>query len=145
MRLSPPRLRSFQTSIPISTLAIFLAGCEHAKLLRPQVLKQLDTNMAALVHKLPEVGHQNKAIVGRLFAHGGLTGATLDADGVMRDKMHIPVNEYIWKPAIVIMLQVGTLELDVTNDDHHHHMIYMLHNGEREVVDLSVCRMGCLA
>ncbi|HZW13345.1 MAG TPA: MSMEG_3727 family PQQ-associated protein [Noviherbaspirillum sp.] len=121
-----------------------LAGCEHGKLLRPQVLKQLDSDVAALVNELPEVDHQNEAIIGRLFAHGGLTRAKLGADGVMRDRIHIPVNEYIWKPAIVVMERGGTLELDVTNEDHQHHMIYMPHNGEREVLDLPAQTRGVI-
>ena len=123
-------------------LAILLSGCEHGKLLRPSVLKQLDTDVAALVNELPDIDHQNEAIVGRLFAHGGLTRATLGPDGVMRDAIRIPQNEYIWKPAIVVMPRGGTLELDVSNEDHHHHMVYMPHNGERQVLDLPAGSRG---
>lgn len=39
-------------------VAVLLAGCEHAKL-RPQLLKQLDTGVAALVNELPKVDHAN--------------------------------------------------------------------------------------
>lgn len=123
-------------------LSVILVGCEHARLARPQVLKQLDTDVAALVNELPEVDHQNEAIIGRLFAHGGLTRATLDADGVMRDQIRIPVNEYIWKPAIIVMPQGGVLELDVTNEDHNHHMVFMPDNGERAVLDLPAHTRG---
>jgi len=119
-----------------------IAGCEHAKLLRPSVLKQLDTDVAALVNELPNVDHQNEAIIGRLFAHGGLTRARLGPDGVMRDTIRIPVNEYIWKPAIIVMQQGGVLELDVTNEDHNHHMVFMPHNGERQVLDLPAHSRG---
>lgn len=119
-----------------------LAGCEHVKLLRPQVLKQLDTDVAALVNELPSVDHQNEAIIGRLFAHGGLTRATVGADGVMRDRIRIPVNEYIWKPAIIVMPRGGVLELDVTNEDHNHHMVFMPDNGERQVLDLPAQSRG---
>ncbi|HZV98498.1 MAG TPA: MSMEG_3727 family PQQ-associated protein [Methylophilaceae bacterium] len=146
MRSSYTHFGSLWAIIPILILAIalFLPGCEHAKLLRPQVLKQLDTDVAALVNELPELDRQNKAIIGRLFAHGGLTRANLDADGVMRDQIRIPVNEYIWKPAIVVMPQGGVLELDVTNEDYQHHMIYMPHNGEREVLDLPAQTRGII-
>jgi PQQ system protein len=146
MMLSCIRLRfsSPVTSIPIVLLSVVLAGCEHAKLLRPQVLKQLDTDVAALVNELPEVDHPNKAIIGRLFAHGGLSRADIDADGIMRDRIRIPVNEYIWKPAIVVMSKGGVLELDVTNEDHQHHMIYMPHNREREVLDLPARTRGII-
>ena len=124
--------------------AVLLAGCEHVKLLRPQVLKQLDTDVAALVNELPEVDHQNEAIIGRLFVHGGLTRASLGADGVMRDRVRIPVNEYIWKPAIIVMPQGGVLELDVSNEDQNHHMVYMPDNGERQVLDLPAHTRGVI-
>lgn len=124
--------------------ATLLAGCEHVKLLRPQVLKQLDTDVAALVNELPNVDHQNEAIIGRLFAHGGLTRARLDADGVMRDQVRIPFNEFIWKPAIVVMPRGGVLELDVTNEDQNHHMVYMPHNGARQVLDLPAQTRGVI-
>jgi hypothetical protein len=85
----------------LAILAVFLvSGCEHAQLLRPSVLKQLDTDVAALINELPEVDHPNEAIVARLFPHDGLSHAKLDADGVMRDEIRVPLNEYIWKPAI---------------------------------------------
>lgn len=144
----PPRNRfgAFSLAIPLLTLALaqFLAGCEHAKLLRPQVLKQLDTDVAALVNELPEMDHQNKAIIGRLFAQGGLTRASLGEDGIMRGRIRIPANEYIWKPAIVVMPQGGVLELDVANEDVAHHMMYMPHNGEREVLDLPAQTRGII-
>ena len=121
---------------------LIVSGCEHAKLVRPQVLKQLDSDVAALVNELPKLDHQNELILGRLFAHGGLTRASLGADGVMRDRIRIPVNEYIWKPAIVVMARGGVLELDVTNEDHQHHMVYMPHNGDRQVLDLPARTRG---
>ena len=126
----------------IVLLAFAVSGCEHAKLLRPQVLKQLDTDVAALVNELPNLDHQNEAIIGRLFAHGGLTRATLGKDGVMRDRVRIPVNEYIWKPAIIVMPRGGVLELDVSNDDAQHHMVFMPHNGDRQVLDLPAKTRG---
>ena len=125
-------------------LPLGLGGCEHVKLLRPQVLKQLDTDVAALVNELPNLDHQNEAIIGRLFAHGGLTRARMSDDGVMRDQVRIPPNEYIWKPAIVVMPQGGVLELDVTNEDWNHHMVFMPHNGEREVLDLPARTRGLI-
>ena len=121
-----------------------LGGCEYARLLRPQVLKQLDPDVAALVNELPNVDHQNEAIIGRLFVHGGLTRARLDADGVMRDRVRVPLNEYIWKPAIIVMPQGGVLELDVTNEDQNHHMVYMPDNGERQVLDLPAGTRGVI-
>lgn len=133
---------TWRRTVSVLLSVVLLAGCEHARLLRPQVLKQLDGDVAALVNELPEVDHQNEAIIGRLFAHGGLTRARLDADGVMRDEIRIPANEYIWKPAIVVMPTGGVLELDVSNDDFNHHMVYMPHNGEREVLDLPAHTRG---
>lgn len=117
-------------------LGAMLAGCEHAKLLRPNALKQLDTDVAALVNELPEVDHPNKAIVARLFAHGGLTRATLGADGVMHGEIGVPPGEMIWKPAIIVMPRGGTLALEISNDDDAHHMAFMPSDGERQLLDL---------
>jgi PQQ system protein len=121
-----------------------LTGCEHVKLLRPKVLKQLNTDVAALVNELPELDHQNEAIIGRLFAHGGLTRAELGSDGVMRDRVRVEVNEYLWKPAIIVMPRGGILELDVTNEDYNHHMVFMPHNGERQLLDLPAKTRGVI-
>lgn len=117
-------------------VALSLTGCEHAKLLRPNVLKQLDTDVAALVNELPEVDHANKAILARLFAHGGLTRAVMAPDGVMRSEINVPKHEMIWKPAIVVMPSTGTLELEVQNDDEAHHMAFVPSDGERQLLDL---------
>jgi PQQ system protein len=119
-----------------AAVCILLMGCEHVKLLRPSVLKQLDTDVAALVNEFPEVDHPNEAIVARLFAHGGLTRAELGADGVMRDGITVPENEFIWKPAIIVMPRGGELELDISNDDQAHHMAFVPSDGERQVLDL---------
>jgi hypothetical protein len=40
------------------------------------------------------------------------------------------------KPAIVVMPHGGDLELDVTNEDHNHHMAFTPSGGERQVLDL---------
>src|SRR5919199_1248744 len=66
-------------------IACVLCGCEYAGLLRPSVLKQLNPDVARLLDELPEVDAPNKAIIARLFAHGGLSHAEVGADGVMRD------------------------------------------------------------
>jgi len=68
--------------------------------------------MVQLVDELPEVDHPNEAIVGRLFVHGGLAHATVGGDGVMRAAIAVPENEYIWRPAIIVMPRGGILELD---------------------------------
>lgn len=60
----------------------------------------------------------------------------------MRDRIRIPVNEYTWKPAIIVMPRGGVFELDVTNEDHHHHMVFMPDNGERQVLDLPAQTRG---
>jgi PQQ system protein len=121
--------------VPVAS-SLLLSACEHVKLLRPSVLEQLDTDVAALVNEFPEVDHPNEAIVARLFAHGGLTRAELGADGVMRDHIAVPPNEFIWKPAVIVMERGGTLELEITNEDQAHHMAFVPSDGERQVLDL---------
>jgi len=127
---------TLRVSILVGLLAIGLSGCEYPKLLRPSVLKQLNPDVTRLVDELPEVDHPNEAILARLYATGGLRHASLGADGVMRQDISIPVDEFIWKPAIIVMPQGGELELDITNQDGNHHMALMPSDGERQVLDL---------
>ncbi|HYB99526.1 MAG TPA: MSMEG_3727 family PQQ-associated protein [Candidatus Limnocylindrales bacterium] len=126
------RLRAASTAVAVT----MLAACEYARLLRPNALKQLTPEMVALVNELPEVDHQNEAIVGRLFAHGGLTRARVGADGVMHAAIAVPENEYIWKPAIVVMPRGGRIHLDISNEDTAHHMAFLPNKGERHLLDL---------
>src|SRR4051794_19392239 len=94
-----------------------LTGCDYVRLLRPSVLKQLNPRVVRLVDELPEVDEPNKAIVGRLFAHGGLSHAERGGDGVMRDRIRVPEGQLMWYPAIVVMEQGGDLELAFQNED----------------------------
>ena len=66
MRLRPARVQA-------SAFALLIActGCNYLALLRPSVLRLLNPRMVALVNELPNVDHQNKEIIGQLFAQGG--------------------------------------------------------------------------
>ena len=116
----------------VAAASILLGGCEHLKLLRPSVLKQLNTDVARLVNYLPEVDEQNEAILGRLFAHGGLSTAELGDDGVMRDVIVIPEDQFIWQPAAIVMERPGELELEFQNTDRHTHAAYLPHEADRQ-------------
>ena len=113
-----------------------LSGCEYVKLLRPSVLKQLNPDVVRLVNTLPDVDDQNELVVARLFAHGGLSRADRGRDGVYRDKIWVPENEFIWKPAIIRMEGPGELELDFHNVDQNFHIALMPSNSERQVLEL---------
>lgn len=118
---------------------LLLGGCDYVRLLRPSVLKQLNPRVVRMVNYLPEVDDPNEAIVARLFAHGGLSHAEAGSDGVFRDRIHVPRNQYIWEPAIVVMEQAGELELEFQNEDAVVHMVFLPSNGgEREVLTLPV-------
>ena len=123
-------------------LSYLLAGCEYARLLRPNTLKQLNPRVVRLVNELPEVDHPNEAIIGRLFAHGGLGRADLGDDGVFRARIYVPQDEYMWYPSIISMAHGGELELEFSNDDVITHAVYMPHNREREVMMLPVHQAG---
>lgn len=119
-----------------AAIALPLGGCSYAKLLRPNTFKQLNPDVVAMVDELPEVDHPNEAILGRLFVHGGLTHAQPGADGMMHAAVRVPLQQYIWKPAIIVMPHGGRLQVDFSNDDVDHHMAYMPSDGGREVLDL---------
>jgi PQQ system protein len=115
-----------------------LAGCAHLGLLRPNTLKQLNPRVVRLVNELHRVDNPNEDIVGRLFAHGGLTTAGRGEDGIMRAKIRVPPNQFIWEPAIVVMPQSGELELEFQNEDQALHMAFLPSNGERVLLHLPV-------
>ena len=125
-------------------VALSVTACEYARLARPSVLKQLNPRVVRLVNELPEVDRPNEAIVARLFAHGGLSHAKLGPDGVFRDRVHVPKDQYIWYPAIITMARGGELELEFSNDDVVTHAVFMPHVGERQTMVLPVQKAGRL-
>lgn len=133
------------TVVPlVLVIALLGAGCEYGKLLRPNTLKQLNPRVVRLVNELPEVDKPNEAIIARLFVHGGLSHAKLGADGVFRDRIHVPQDEYIWYPSIITMERGGELELEFSNDDVTTHAVFMPHIGERQVLMLPIRQAGRL-
>lgn len=122
--------------------ALTLGGCEYAALLRPSVLGQVDPEMAVLLNELPQVDEPNEALIGRIYATGGASRVRVGDDGVMRDTIRVPRDEYLWHPAIIIMPRGGTLELDISNEDQRPHAILMPNNGERELTRLPAGTRG---
>jgi PQQ system protein len=115
---------------------VLVPGCNYLRLLRPKALKQLDGDVVRLVNELPEVDEPNKAMVARLFAHGGLAYAERGDDGIMRGRIAIPENQYIWKPAIMVMERGGDLELEFHNEDQNLHIAFLPSDGDRQVLEL---------
>ena len=112
---------------------------DYFRLLRPNVLKQLDPQVVKLVNELPGVDKQNKEIIGRLFAHGGLNHAKEGGDGVMRVDVRAPSGELIWTPTIVVMPHGGDLEVELFNDDPYvHHAAILPSNGDKQYVNLPI-------
>jgi PQQ system protein len=120
----------------LAVLVLALTACDYLRLLRPSVLKQLNPRVVRMVNYLPEVDHPNEAMVARLFAHGGLSHARRGGDGVYRDRIRVPKNQYIWEPAIVVMKSGGDLELEFQNEDESVHMAFLPSTGERETLVL---------
>lgn len=137
--MRPPPLRA---ALPLLALVV-LGSCEYVRLLRPRVLEQLNPDVVRLVNELPDVDNQNEEIIGRLFAHGGLSHARRGADGVYRDDVRVPSGEYIWKPAIIVMERGGELELDFYNeDDFSYHAVLMPNVGNRHALMLPIHTRG---
>src|SRR5919205_2828056 len=130
--------RSYSQAALLGALAMAVTGCDYVRLLRPSVLKQLNPRVVRMVNYLPRVDDPNEAIVARLFAHGGISHAELSGDGVFRDRIRVPKNEYIWEPAIVVMKRAGDLELEFQNEDESVHMAFLPSTGERETLTLPV-------
>ena len=116
---------------------------DYFRLLRPSVLKQLDPQVVKLVNELPGVDKQNKEIIGRLFAHGGLAHAKEGSDGVMRVDVRAPSGELLWTPAIVVMPRPGELEVELFNDDPYvHHAAILPSNGDKQYLNLPIHSRG---
>lgn len=126
----------------VATMPVMLGSCDYVRLLRPSVLKQLNPDVVRLVNELPAVDDPNEAMVARLFAHGGLSHATLGTDGVFRDEIRVPKHEYIWRPAIIVMERGGELELDIANEDEAFHIAFLPSNDNRRAVELPVKERG---
>jgi PQQ system protein len=116
--------------------AFALASCNYGRLLRPNVLGQLNPNMARLVNELPGLDRPNDDMVGQIFAKGGLGHAKLGKDGIMRTKVRVPPLSFLWEPAIIVMERSGELELEFQNEDQAVHIAYLPNNGERQVLYL---------
>jgi PQQ system protein len=122
--------------LALLAVGAFAGGCGYVKLLRPKALKQLNPRVVALVNELPELDEPNKEIIARLFPHGGLSHAELSGDGIMRDRIRIPKDQFIWEPAIIVMPQAGELDLEFQNEDSNFHIAFLPSNGERQVLEL---------
>jgi PQQ system protein len=128
-----------RTRVPILAalgLCLLLPACDYFRLLRPTVLEQLDPDVVRLVNYLPDVDDPNEAMLGRLFAHGGLSHAERGADGVMRDVIRVPKDEFIWKPAVIVMDRPGEIELEFQNEDRHAHAAFLPHFADRQNLEL---------
>lgn len=125
------------------TVPALLASCDYVRLLRPSVLKQLRPPVVRLVNELPRVDNVNEALIGGLYARGGLGHARVGDDGVMRATVRIPKGEYIWEPAIIVMPRGGELELDVYNEDPFtYHAAALPSQGERHALFLPINTRG---
>ena len=95
-----------------------------------------------MVNYLPAVDHPNEAILARLFVHGGLSHAELGSDGVFRDEILVPKNEFIWQPAVIVMEEGGELELTFSNGDQTFHRALMPSHGGQQLLDLPTHEAG---
>lgn len=136
------RTSASRFGIPLVFAGLVLTSCEYVRLLRPNVLKQLNPDVVRLVNTLPDVDEPNKLIVARLFAHGGLSHAEEGADGVFRDEITVPENQFIWRPAIIRMPRGGELELDFHNADQTLHAAFVPSNPGRQAMMLPMHTAG---
>jgi PQQ system protein len=137
MRLLPagPAV-TIRAAVIVAALAGTVSGCSYLRMLRPSVLEQLHPAMAELVNFLPQVDDPNDATLGRIFAMGGLSHATRGRDGVYRDRIRIPYNEFIFRPSIVVMEGAGDLELDIYNEDKTFHLPFFPSHSQSRVLQL---------
>ena len=130
-------------ALVLATLA--LTGCEYAGLARPSVLEQLEPPVVRLINELPQVDRPNEALVGRLFATGGLSRATVGEDGIMRSEVWARPAQLVWTPAVVVMPKGGRLELTFHNPDQARHAAFLPSNGGHRLLELPPHTSGRIA
>ena len=135
-------IRRLGCRIGIALIALTLTSCDYVRLLRPSVLKQLNPRVVHLVNELPATDQVNEELLGRLFAHGGAADASVGSDGVMRATVNVPLDRYLWEPAIIIMPRGGELEIDFQNHDRQAHAAFLPSNGGREMLAIPAQERG---
>jgi PQQ system protein len=133
---------SYSKLVVLAALAVSLCGCTYVRLLRPSIVSQLNPPVARLINEVPEIDQPNDLVLAKLYALGGHATAREGPDGIMRVKVSVPKDEYIWRPAIITMPRGGTLELEFTNLDDEIHMAVMPSNGAQQLLRLPVHTAG---
>ena len=128
--------------VALASMSVTLISCDYVRLFRPSVLKQLNPRVVHLVNELPATDQVNEEMIGRLFAHGGAADATVGDDGVMHAAVRVPLDRYLWEPAIIIMPKGGEIEIEFSNDDRQVHMAFLPSNGGRELLNIPVHERG---
>ena len=136
--------RRSSLELALAAAALALAGCQYVRMLRPSVLKQLNPRVVDLVNELPNVDAPNKAVLGRLFAHGGLVRAAPGEDGVLHARIRIPKDQFLFEPAVIVLPRAGEFELEIANEDEAVHLILVSSNGVRQTLLLTQKKAGRL-
>ena len=100
-----------------------------------------EDELSAAVNELG-LNKQNRAMLGRLLPHGGLSRAEEGPDGRMRAQVRIPSDDMIWEPSIIVMPHAGDLELEIFNDDENTHCALLPSNGDKRWIWLPVYSRG---
>ncbi|HKT00889.1 MAG TPA: MSMEG_3727 family PQQ-associated protein [Rugosimonospora sp.] len=85
---------------------------------------------------------QNKATLGRLLANGNVAKADDGADGRMHAEIHIPPDELVWDPSVLVIPHGGTVDIDLMNDDTNTHCALMPSNGDSQWIWLPAYSKG---
>lgn len=128
--------------VAAAVVLLALAGCDYVRLLRPSVLKQLNPRVVRLVNEFPDLDQPNEDIIARLPGHGGLATATVGADGVMHATVRVPVDQFIWEPAVIVAPRGGILEIEFSNEDHHAHAVMLEGSDGESVLELPMHSAG---
>jgi PQQ system protein len=99
--------------------------------------------MAASVEQvLAGLDKQNSSALGKLLGRGSVGQAEEEADGTMRARIRIPVDELTWEPAVLVLPHGGDLELEVVNDDYNTHCAVLPSNGDSKFIWLPCMSQG---
>jgi PQQ system protein len=84
--------------------------------------------------QVPDLDHQNGAMLGRMLGRGSVGLAEEDSDGTMRATVRIPEDELVYEPGVLVLPHGGQLELELINDDKNTHCAVLPSNGDSQFI-----------
>jgi PQQ system protein len=118
---------SLMSLVLIALSALLISGC----------------GMVRLGETMLGTSEPNEKVLGQLFANGLAAKTETDGNGTQQISIETRPMETIWRPAIIVMSQPGTLEIEFHNNDPQKHTMPIVpSDGYQMALDLPPLTSG---